>query len=181
MRYLIFCIFLLSSGVAYADCTGPTGAEGQIIFNRAHKIMQFCDGDKWFGMAGGGGSIKPDDLFSTTDDLSDISYFYDASSTAKTVNLVDVTGSGYLLSGGVKGFYPTDMSDNNYRITITIDGAAPIAWPPGPVATHYYNDEGNSNLAAIIIPPIAFQSSLKIQYKLHSSTRRVYGYAIVKQ
>lgn len=42
---------LCISSTAYAACDDPVGAEGDQIYNPTHKIMQFCDGDKWVGMA----------------------------------------------------------------------------------------------------------------------------------
>ncbi|CFX24052.1 protein of unknown function [Candidatus Filomicrobium marinum] len=37
----------------FADCVGPTGEEGVLLYNPAYKIMQFCDGEKWISAAGG--------------------------------------------------------------------------------------------------------------------------------
>lgn len=182
MRFFIFCLVLLTSAhTAFAACNNPEGVEGEIIFNRAHKVMQFCDGDKWRGMGGGSSAIGAEAFFSQTNDLSDIQTYWDVSNGAKTVTLVNVTGAGYLLGGEVRGYYPTDMNNNNYRIEIIIDGATPIIWPPGPHSTHFYNAAANNNEAAITLPPIAFLSSLVIRYKTGSTTTRVHGTAIVKQ
>lgn len=45
------------SSSAFAACSGPTGAEGDMIYNTTHHMMQFCDGTDWIAMAGpsGGG------------------------------------------------------------------------------------------------------------------------------
>ncbi len=34
-------------------CSGPFGAQGQIIYNIDHQMMQFCNGTIWVGMGGG--------------------------------------------------------------------------------------------------------------------------------
>lgn len=60
-RYLVLIIFLplLFPAIAYAQCTMPHGAPdaemGVIIFNKAHKVMQYCNGDDWIGIWGGRG------------------------------------------------------------------------------------------------------------------------------
>lgn len=38
---------------AYAACTGPQGAEGEMVYNSTYKVAQFCDGAHWISMAGG--------------------------------------------------------------------------------------------------------------------------------
>lgn len=35
-----------------ADCTSPAGAEGSMVYNADHHVMQFCSGSGWIGMAG---------------------------------------------------------------------------------------------------------------------------------
>ena len=49
--------FVLSfPSLAQAQCVNPLGEMGVIIFNKAHKVMQYCNGDDWIGIWGGGGS-----------------------------------------------------------------------------------------------------------------------------
>jgi hypothetical protein len=62
MKYfypLLFALIFTTSFQAYAQCTMPNGqpnAEmGVIVFNKAHKVMQYCNGDDWIGIWGGGG------------------------------------------------------------------------------------------------------------------------------
>lgn len=55
----VFAIAVLVAGfilpsVAYA-CTGPAGAEGEMVYDSTHKAMVFCDGTNWVSMGGGGG------------------------------------------------------------------------------------------------------------------------------
>lgn len=53
----LICLLLLSvSQAARADCASPAGQAGTIIFNSAHKVMQYCNGEVWVGLWGGGGS-----------------------------------------------------------------------------------------------------------------------------
>lgn len=33
-----------------AGCTGPAGAEGQVIYNDDNHVLQYCDGDEWIAM-----------------------------------------------------------------------------------------------------------------------------------
>lgn len=53
MKYVLFALVLSSisaSQAAYAACTTPEGVEGEIIYNRDWKVMQFCDSERWIGM-----------------------------------------------------------------------------------------------------------------------------------
>lgn len=54
-------MFLAFSEQAHAACSNPTGTEGQVIYNGDHKVMQFCNGTAWIGMAGGSTSIMTGD------------------------------------------------------------------------------------------------------------------------
>jgi hypothetical protein len=39
-------------GLAHADCTGPAGVAGQIIYNTTFNVMQYCNGTNWINMGG---------------------------------------------------------------------------------------------------------------------------------
>jgi hypothetical protein len=39
-------------GLAHADCTGPAGVAGQIIYNTTFSVMQYCNGTNWINMGG---------------------------------------------------------------------------------------------------------------------------------
>lgn len=59
---LFILIALLAVAIpmsASAQCTMPHGAPdaemGVIVFNKAHKVMQYCNGDDWVGLWGGSG------------------------------------------------------------------------------------------------------------------------------
>lgn len=56
IKILIFLLtfFSFHPPPAYAQCVGPIAEMGVIIFNKAHKVMQYCNGDDWIGIWGGG-------------------------------------------------------------------------------------------------------------------------------
>lgn len=60
--YGLLIIFSLFGQAAYAACTGPDGAEGDVIYSSAAKQLQFCNGTNWVNtgatvqsVGGGGG------------------------------------------------------------------------------------------------------------------------------
>lgn len=59
---------VLTGGKAMADCSGPEGTEGTIIYNSQHKVAQFCNGTDWIGMAGGRSSSPGDTVMSNWPD-----------------------------------------------------------------------------------------------------------------
>ncbi|MBI1290188.1 hypothetical protein GC173_02945 [bacterium] len=44
----------MTSGVAWADCVGPSAKAGQQMFNGTYSVMQYCNGTDWIAMGGGG-------------------------------------------------------------------------------------------------------------------------------
>lgn len=56
MRTWIFIaalfVFIALPSKAYAVCSGPAGAEGELIYNSTHKIVQFCNGTLWIATGG---------------------------------------------------------------------------------------------------------------------------------
>ena len=50
IRAFIFAITILFfSPAAYAACTGPVGAAGQLLYNEDHAVFQYCDNTNWIG------------------------------------------------------------------------------------------------------------------------------------
>ncbi|MGH1404827.1 MAG: LamG domain-containing protein [Alphaproteobacteria bacterium] len=49
-----------------STCTSPIGANGEIVFNSDHDVMQYCNGNEWIAMGpqgdGGGGCTNPTGL-----------------------------------------------------------------------------------------------------------------------
>lgn len=66
MMRIIFALGLLvwfgSMTEAQAACTNPAGTEGKVIYNGTHKVVQFCNGTDWIGMAGGRSSTASDTM-----------------------------------------------------------------------------------------------------------------------
>lgn len=70
MRLLIALITILASTQAHAVCTRPDGVEGEIVYIKNTKLVQYCDGASWIGVgwkrapmhaAGGAGQIQFND------------------------------------------------------------------------------------------------------------------------
>ena len=68
MRRILLALLVVTAfgpSVARAACTGPTGAEGQIIYSTTYHQPQYCNGTDWIGFgtinpaAGGGGCTSP--------------------------------------------------------------------------------------------------------------------------
>ncbi|SDP56815.1 hypothetical protein SAMN04488061_3347 [Filomicrobium insigne] len=55
VRYFVIFVLclLVAPQIASADCVSPVGEEGVLLYNPPHKVMQFCDGEKWISAAGG--------------------------------------------------------------------------------------------------------------------------------
>lgn len=47
LRIALMAALLLPSA-AWAQCTSPSGAEGALIFNTEHRVLQWCDGTAWW-------------------------------------------------------------------------------------------------------------------------------------
>ncbi len=98
-------LFLLLPNAARADCVNPAGVEPEMIYNRAYKTYQFCDGTDWQSMAGGMRYIQPAGCdnapafpsFTTQNNL--------ATSSLTTSNIVLITGmdAGCNATVGVSG------------------------------------------------------------------------------
>lgn len=57
--YCLPLLIVLFAPPAYASCTAPPAEPGVMIFNADHKVMQYCNGDIWVGMGGGGSDLTP--------------------------------------------------------------------------------------------------------------------------
>jgi len=124
---------------------------------------------------------------STTNDLSDFNHLSDfvQSSSASWRTLVDVTGPGTLVGGTVLGYYFRSASsgmdwDVSYRIVISIDGGTPFSYPKTPKEIGYAQDHVGNNSGVVVLPPIHFNSSLKITYYYPGTNLAVNGYAMVR-
>jgi hypothetical protein len=50
-------MLVVGTGVAHADCSGPSGVAGQIIYNTTFNVMQYCNGTNWINMGGVASSV----------------------------------------------------------------------------------------------------------------------------
>lgn len=56
----ILLLVLMPQGKAVqAQCTAPPAEAGVLLFNKDHKVMQYCNGEVWVGLWGGGGTSSP--------------------------------------------------------------------------------------------------------------------------
>lgn len=60
-RYIVIILFVfLMPSSAQAQCENPHAEMGVLIMNKQHKVMQYCNGEKWIGLWGGrGGAALP--------------------------------------------------------------------------------------------------------------------------
>lgn len=50
IRVLVLLILWGLSGEAWAICLRPNGVEGEMIYNKDQKLVQYCDGTRWIGV-----------------------------------------------------------------------------------------------------------------------------------
>lgn len=50
MRLCVFLIAVLYALPASAACVLPGGVEGEVVYNKDQKLVQYCDGTRWVGM-----------------------------------------------------------------------------------------------------------------------------------
>ena len=50
LRVLLVAVLGAAPSLAHADCTGPAGVAGQIIYNTTFSVMQYCNGTNWINM-----------------------------------------------------------------------------------------------------------------------------------
>jgi len=107
-------------------------------------------------------------LASVEDDLSDVSVYYQYKNpgTATEYTLLDVTnGPKTLLTGRAVGHYFQSQSDVNWNIgPITVDGSVTSVFPN----IDFYarsEDQGGNLIGALFLPPLRYDSSLKVEWQ----------------
>lgn len=51
-RLIALALLTLLPNQAFAVCANPAGAEGELIYNSTHKVLQFCNGTLWIATGG---------------------------------------------------------------------------------------------------------------------------------
>lgn len=88
----VVSILFLGIGSARADCSDPFGAEGHMVYNGTHKVMQFCNGDEWVG-AGSGSDLSELDAANLTSGTIPNARFPATLPAASGVNLTALNAS----------------------------------------------------------------------------------------
>ena len=92
--------------------------------------------------------------------------------------LLNVSGRGTLLSGGVLGFYFKDAPGGaNYVVQIDVDGL-PFKYPSASQRA-YAQDNSGANTGVLVLPQIRYSQSLRITYWYPGGNRYISAYAVV--
>ena len=81
-------LMLLMATPAYAVCTNPAGAGGDIIYNGDENVMSYCDDTNWIALRG---TVKHSDIVIPTADLAG---HWPLDETSGSI-ITDVTGNGH--------------------------------------------------------------------------------------
>ena len=108
---------------ARADCplaAGGTAPEKRIIYNKDHKVYQYCDGTIWramFGTGGGGGDSATSNVILSVGTK-------DGGTAASTSEVINTLEDGVLIfTGSITGSCnPPSMSLNWITVRLDIDG-----------------------------------------------------------
>ncbi len=93
--YLFFLIFAFLPAPAHATCINPVGDHGDMLYNRDHTVMQYCNGTNWISMdaSRSGGSDNLGNHTATKDlDMADFKVKNAAIPTASK----DLTNKAYV-------------------------------------------------------------------------------------
>jgi hypothetical protein len=128
-------LLLLPANASRADCVNPAGMEANIIYNKAYRVYQFCDGTDWMSMAAGiryvVGGNPPTDCPNVGDVCSDGSIFagLDGGVPLYTTRCdAGMAWSGASCTGG-RSAYPWNNGNSTGFVTVgtTGNGAANTA------------------------------------------------------
>lgn len=133
-------LLLLLPNAARADCVNPAGVEANIIYNKAYRVYQFCDGTDWMSMAAG------------------IRYVVGGNPPTDCPNVGDVCSDGTVfagLDGGVPLYVPRCDAGMAWDGTACTGGRSAIPWNNGNTSPSYVltgatSNNGSVNTAALI-------------------------------
>ncbi len=125
-----FALLFISTS-AHAACVNPVGDHGDMLYNRDHTVMQYCNGSDWIGMGGGGAAADNLGDHTATKDL-DMATFKIKNAGIPTAS-ADVTNKAYVdaavaaaaSGGGGEASGPVSVSlPDYYQTTAVYNGAA---------------------------------------------------------
>lgn len=95
--------------------------------------------------------------------------------------LLNITGKGCLVGGGVFGSFISDSKNGrNYSLRIKVDGVESI-FPPRD-AQAYARTSGQENTGVLVLPRLSFKESLSITYYTNGGSEvQITGYALVNR
>lgn len=132
-------LLLLLPNAARADCVNPAGVEANIIYNKAYRVYQFCDGTDWMSMAAG------------------IRYVVGGNPPTDCPNVGDVCSDGTVfggLDGGVPLYVPRCDAGMAWDGSACTGGRGAYPWnngnSTGYVATGATANNGAVNTATLI-------------------------------
>ncbi|HEX9460602.1 MAG TPA: hypothetical protein VGA84_15740 [Thermoanaerobaculia bacterium] len=92
--------------------------------------------------------------------------------------LLNITGKGTIVSGGIFGFYFKDSPGGaNYVVQIVLDGI-PFKYPAVSQRAYAQNGDG-TNTGVLMLPPIRYSQSIRITYAYPGGNRYISAYAVV--
>ena len=136
--FLPVLLFFLPNA-ARADCVNPAGVEANIIYNKAYRVYQFCDGTDWMSMAAG------------------IRYVVGGNPPTDCPNVGDVCSDGTVfagLDGGAALYVPRCDAGMAWSGASCTGGRSAIPWNNGNgmgyPSTGATNNNGAVNTATLI-------------------------------
>lgn len=155
-----------TGGFGLEVLAGTSGTQIRDMGTPGNRVL--IDGSKWDFQTTV--QIDGEDLladYTTADNLSDVTtHTSESTSTSSTITLLDISGSGQLLAGALMG--------NITGATAIIDGtsnAIPIVEPM---------DDGVDKMPYALLPPIRYDSSLKVTFTTSANSRTAAGTAWTK-
>ncbi|PZO87322.1 MAG: hypothetical protein DI626_04295, partial [Micavibrio aeruginosavorus] len=122
-------LFVFTSN-AQAACVNPVGDHGDMLYNRDHTVMQYCNGTDWIGMGGGGAAADNLGDHTATKDLDMATFKLKnvaiPTSSADGVNkaYVDAAVAAAASGGDSEGSGSSVVLADYYQTTAAYNGAA---------------------------------------------------------